>query len=110
MPSLTDAQVPAEPDRLAAVRGIDTGKYFRVDIAAGPRVEGNLAVNGDTSIAVFRDEVPVIEIPIPDIDRLWVRGRATWTGALTDGLAFGPSRDEPFGESPEADPSGTEAI
>ena len=85
LPSYASAQAPADADRLAAVRGIDTGDYVRLQLESGPRVEGQLAVNDATSVTVFKDEVPVVEVPIPDIDGLWVRGRATGIGALIGG-------------------------
>jgi hypothetical protein len=92
LPSYASAQAPADADRLAAVRGIDTGDYVRLQTESGPRVEGQLAVNDATSVTVFRDEAPVVEVPIPDIDGLWVRGRRTGIGALIGGgigIAFG---------------------
>ena len=85
LPSYASAQAPADADRLAAVRGIDTGDYVRLQLESGPRVEGQLAVNDATSVTVFRDEVPVVEVLIPDIDGLWVRGRWTGIGALIGG-------------------------
>lgn len=85
LPSHASTQESADAGRLAAVRGIDTGDYVRLQLESGPRVEGQLAVNNTTSVTVSKDGVPVVEVPIPDIDGLWVRGRATGIGALIGG-------------------------
>ena len=85
LPSHASAQESADAGRLAAVRGIDTGDYVRLQLESGPRVEGQLAVDNATSVTVSKDGVPVVEVPIPDIDGLWVRGRATGRGALIGG-------------------------
>jgi hypothetical protein len=112
LPSHAGAQEPTDADRLAAVRGIDTGDYVRLQLESGPRVEGQLTVNNATSVTVSKDGVPVVEVPIPDIDGLWVRGRATGIGALIGGgvglaagVVFGLLIAEDFFDLAETDGS-----
>jgi len=57
------------------------GQHVRVDVSQIGRVEGRFLVANGTTLTLARDDVP-IQIRLPDIERLWVRGRATRKGAF----------------------------
>jgi len=63
------------------MRGLKPGQMLRVEGAALSRIEGRfLGVDG-TTLTLSRDSTPT-EIRLPDVERLWVRGRATGRDAL----------------------------
>jgi hypothetical protein len=77
--------------RVAAVQTLRPGQVLRLDLAHTARVEGLLTLRNDTSLTLAGQDGP-IRISLPEIERLWVRGRATRTGALIGagvGLAAG---------------------
>jgi hypothetical protein len=73
-----DAQNTA---RVAAVRTLTLGQYVRVDLSRDGRVEGQFVAVTDTTATLTRGGVTT-EVPLRDLERLWVRQRATGRGAL----------------------------
>jgi len=67
--------------RVAAVLALRLGQQVRVDLTGNRQVEGRLALGSDTSLTLIRHDVPA-KVRLPDVERLWVRGRATGRGAL----------------------------
>jgi len=70
-----------DTDRFAAVRSLEVGQHVRLDITRSGRLEGQFAVSSDSSLTLVRHNAPT-EVRLPDVERLWVRGRATGRGAL----------------------------
>jgi hypothetical protein len=67
--------------RVAAVLALRLGQQVRLDLTGNRRVEGRFALGSDTSLTLVRHDVPT-QVRLPDVERLWVRGRATGKGAL----------------------------
>jgi len=63
------------------MQAMKVGQHVRVDVSQIGRVEGRFLVANGTTLTLARDNVP-IQIRLPDIERLWVRGRATRKGAF----------------------------
>ena len=68
-------------DLAAAVRTIDFGEGVRIDAASFGLVEGRFVSANGTALILNSGNEP-IQVRLPDIDRLWVRGRATQRGAI----------------------------
>jgi hypothetical protein len=72
-------------ERRAVIRALHVGQRLRIEQPGGARLEGvfssvtrdSLVVAGDVGLAQLSDS---------DIDKLWVRGRATKTGAIIGGI------------------------
>jgi hypothetical protein len=73
-----DAQDTA---RVAAVRTIRLGQYVRADVARLGRVEGQFVTATATTVTLTSHGVTA-EVPLLELERLWVRQRATGRGAL----------------------------
>lgn len=73
--------------RRTVVEALETGQDVRVEVARGIRVQGRFAFRSDTAFTLARDE-QATTIRLTEVERLWVRGRATGTGALV-GAAVG---------------------
>ncbi len=75
-------------DRAGVIAALEPGQLLRLDVEGLGRVEGRF-LRADEAAITFAVGEP---IPLPDINRLWVRGRYTkngaWIGALV-GIAFG---------------------
>jgi len=57
------------------------GQLLRVEGARLGRLEGRFVAVDASTLTLTRDSTPT-EIRLPDVERLWVRGRATGRGAL----------------------------
>ncbi len=79
-----DAQDTA---RAAAVRTITLGQFVRADIARLGRVEGRFVAANETTVTLT-SQGATAQVPLLDLERLWVRKRATGRGALI-GAALG---------------------
>lgn len=84
-----------EAGRLASVTALDVGQELRVESSLVGQVEGRYVSVTDLHLTLARDSIRT-EIPLASIERLWVKGRATETGALigagiglASGLVFG---------------------
>lgn len=80
VPSPVGAQA-RDRARRAAAHALEPGQRVRLDVAHTGRVEGRFAFASDTSLTVALEEGTTV-VRVPDIERLWVRGRATAKGAL----------------------------
>ena len=67
--------------RVTAVRTISLGQYVRADIVRLGRVEGRFVTATERTVTLTRQGVRT-EVPLLDLERLWVRQRATGRGAL----------------------------
>jgi len=63
------------------VLALELGQQVRLELTGNLRVEGRFALGSDTSVTLVRHDVPT-QVRLPDVERLWVRGRATGRGAL----------------------------
>jgi hypothetical protein len=79
-PSPVGAQ-PRDSARRAAAHALQPGQRVRLDVARTGRVEGRFAVASDTSLILGLED-GTTEVRVLDIERLWVRRRATAKGAL----------------------------
>ena len=70
-----------ETSRVNATQALEAGQHVRVDVIGIGRVEGRFRTVNGLALTLERDDVPV-EVRLPDIERLWTRGRATRRGAL----------------------------
>lgn len=82
---LDAAAQPRDSSRVAAVRALTLGQQVRLDVTQLGQMEGQLAFRSDTSLTLLQNAGPT-HVRVADVDRLWVRGRATGTGALIGGL------------------------
>lgn len=74
-----------DTSRTAAAEALKVGQHVRLDVTRVGRIEGRFAVRSDSTMTLMlRDDVA--EVRLPDVERLWVRGRATGKGALIGGL------------------------
>jgi len=60
---------------------VKPGQLLRVESAPLGRLEGRFVAMDVSTLTLTRDSTPT-EVRLPDIERLWVRGRATGRGAL----------------------------
>lgn len=67
--------------RLAAVEGVRPGRQLRVDVLRLGRLHGRLVAADSTTLTLARGQ-STIAVPLSEVDRLWVRDRATGKGAL----------------------------
>ena len=75
----------------STMQAMTVGQRVRVDVSQVGRLEGRFLVANGATLTLDRDDVPV-QLRLPDIERLWVRGRSTRRGALVGalvGVAFG---------------------
>lgn len=72
--------------RVTAVRALTPGQRIRVDLRRAGRDQGRFVAANDTAVTLTRDGVSAA-LPLADLERLWVRGRATARGALIGGGA-----------------------
>lgn len=82
-PAALRAQAPLD----AAVHRLRPGQMIRVRTLDQGRAEGRLLTLQDNVLRLQRDGSP--DVPVANIESLWVRGRATATGAIVGGLALG---------------------
>jgi hypothetical protein len=81
-----DAQTPGDiASREASVEALRTGAWVRVAAAPLGRIEGRVVAHTATELVLSVEEGPS-RIPLAGVDTLWVRGKATRTGALVGGL------------------------
>ncbi len=73
--------VAQDGHRAPAIQSLRVGQQVRVDAAQIGRVEGQFVVANDNFLTLNQDAVAV-QVRLPDIERLWVRGHATGKGAL----------------------------
>ena len=77
-----------DANRAGAITDLEAGQRVRLDVERFGRVEGRFLMADEAAITFAVGE----PIRLPDINRLWVRGRSTgrgaWIGALLGG-AFG---------------------
>lgn len=76
------------PRRDSAVAKLNTGQQIRISGEAMSRLIGKVGVALNDTLDFAQDDM-VRRIPIPAIDTLWVRGRASMTGAIIGGGAVG---------------------
>jgi hypothetical protein len=74
--------------RARAVDAIRPGTWIRVVPRSGPATEGLFLVREGATV-VWRHDSVTNRLALADIDQLWVRGRATGTGAVVGGIAGG---------------------
>ncbi|NNG15128.1 MAG: hypothetical protein HKM89_01520 [Gemmatimonadales bacterium] len=67
--------------RRAVIRALHVGELLRVERPGGARLEGVLSAATTDSLVLAR-EAGLARIDHMEIDRLWVRGRATKEGAI----------------------------
>jgi hypothetical protein len=83
------AQHPSSRD--TAIARLHTGQRIRLTAAGSGRLSGRAGVATADTLDLAQDDA-VRRIPIPSIDTLWTRGRATTTGLVIGGVvgaAFG---------------------
>lgn len=71
----------------SVVQGLRPGQMIRVKTVQAGRVEARLLTLDGNTLRVQRENSP--DIPVANIDSLWVQGHATGTGAIVGGLAGG---------------------
>ncbi|MEP7326137.1 MAG: hypothetical protein ABI836_09335 [Gemmatimonadota bacterium] len=71
------------PDSISLARLRPT-QFVRVETPVMGRVQGRLAGNSDGELRLVNGDEHII--PVKDIQRAWVRGRHTKTGAIVGGL------------------------
>lgn len=74
------AQAP-DSSLVSAVRALEIGRMVRLEASQLGRVQGRLLVVTDSSLTLAWLETS-LPVRLPHVERLWVRGRATGTGAL----------------------------
>lgn len=70
---------------VAAATALKVGQRVRLRVRRVGRVEGRYLFSSDTSLTLVQHDEPR-HVRLPDVERLWVRGRSTGTGALVGGL------------------------
>jgi hypothetical protein len=81
---LAGSAIPAHAQSEALVAEVGTigfGQGVRVDATPFGLLEGRFVSANDTTLFLRSGNEP-IEVRLPDIDRLWVRGRSTRRGAI----------------------------
>jgi hypothetical protein len=76
---------PEVAKREAVIQTLRDSQWVRLVSPALARREGQLLVVNSSELVLARHAQP-LRVPAADIDSLWVRGRATKTGALLGGL------------------------
>lgn len=72
-------------ERRAVIRALHVGQRLRIERPGGARLEGAFsAASGDS--LVMAGDLGLAQLSDSDIDKLWVRGRATKTGAIIGGI------------------------
>jgi hypothetical protein len=88
---LTAGTVSAQDPDSARTRTVDAirpGTRIRIVPRSGPATEGLFLVREGATV-VWRHDSVTNRLALTDIDQLWVRGRATGTGAVVGGIAGG---------------------
>jgi hypothetical protein len=70
----------------AAMRSLSAGDSVRLEAAGLGRVEGRFIASNGTAVTLA-SHAGSLKIPLGDLERLWVRGRATQRGALIGSIA-----------------------
>ena len=70
----------------AAVGSVSVGDSVRLDASGLGRVEGRFVVSNSTSLTLDNHDGS-LRVPFADLERLWIRGRATRKGALIGSVA-----------------------
>jgi hypothetical protein len=71
-----------------ALAEIEPGKYVRLEVGAGERLEGYYLEARNDSLCIAQDEWEVATA-LRDVRALWTRERATRTGAIAGGITGG---------------------
>src|SRR6266496_4653897 len=71
----------------AVLHGLRPGQMIRVKTVPQGRMEGRLLMLQDNTLRLQRWGSP--DVPVANIDSLWVRGHALATGAIVGGVAGG---------------------
>jgi hypothetical protein len=88
-PGMLAAQQPSARD--TAIVRLQAGQQVRLAVAGTGRLTGRVGVATIDTLDLAQDDA-VRRIPIPAVDTLWVRSRATTTGLIVGGAvgaAFG---------------------
>ncbi len=118
LPRQAGGQQPSDSAarRDAVVQSLNPGQRIRIRAAALPLLEGSFVRRENSTLLLRQDTVPA-RIRIPEIERLWVRGRATKTGAiiggavgLAAGLAYGYLIGEVICDDPDCQANDAAAI
>lgn len=72
-------------ERRAVIRSLHVGQRLRIERPRGTRLEGMLSAAMTDSLVIAGDE-GFARVDLAEIDRLWVRGRATKQGAIIGGI------------------------
>ena len=83
LPGALPAQQPSARD--SAVARLHPGQQIRLTAAGSGRLGGRAGVASGDTLDLAQDDA-VRRIPIPAIDTLWTRGRATTTGLVIGGV------------------------
>ncbi len=75
------------PELAAVAELLQIGQHIRIATVMPGQFEGVLVSRQESELELMVDSRSM-QIPLQDVDRLWVRGRATGTGALV-GLGVG---------------------
>ena len=67
--------------RIAAIQALSVGQHVRLAVSQVGRVKGRFVFANETGLTLD-DQNLSTQIRLPDVERLWVRGRATGKGAL----------------------------
>ena len=78
--------IPPVQSRAVAVRTLGIGQRVRLDVVQLGRVQG-VVFGINESELTLTDDAELKRIALPEIQRLWVRGRATKTGVLVGSVA-----------------------
>jgi len=71
--------------RQAVIRALHVGQRLRIEQPGGARLEGAFSAASGDGLVLAGDLRPA-QLSGSDIDKLWVRGRATKTGAIVGGI------------------------
>ena len=82
-------EVAGQADPPTPVAQLRRGQTVRVRLAHGPRLERRFVSVDSTPPSSMYLSQPDLVIPLTAIDSLWVKGRATLTGAIVGGLVLG---------------------
>ena len=85
----TNRQEAPVPDKLeAAISTLKIDEQLRLSITGSERIKGPYQGYGDDGVCLAADELQRC-ISASEVDALWVRGRATSTGAIVGALVGG---------------------
>jgi opacity protein-like surface antigen len=87
-PPATSEPIPKGNDPAQALAQVTPGVPVRIEDRAGRVLEGRYVTTTDGDVVL--DE-PAMRIPAASIRKVWVRGRATTTGAVIGGIVVGLS-------------------